>query len=69
MWRSYLIHIAVALTALSCNSAGPGEYHSGPQWQIFTTANSGLHNNSINRITVAYNQRIWFSTMDGAVYC
>ncbi|HUN64545.1 MAG TPA: two-component regulator propeller domain-containing protein [Bacteroidota bacterium] len=55
-------------TSWNCKSTGSTTAPPGPVWQVFTKANSGLYNNSITRITVAYNGRVWFSTYNGASY-
>jgi len=64
----FIIYCIIILNSMNCNSSGIGVPQAGPRWKVYTTSNSGLHNNTINNITVAYNQRIWFSTNNGAAY-
>jgi ligand-binding sensor domain-containing protein len=64
----FFLLLSIILTSFNCKSPGTDTTPPGPTWQVFTKSNSGLYNNTISRITIAYNQRVWFSTIDGASY-
>ena len=63
-----IVALSIFLGCSGCETPGNGVLHPGPPWRVFTTSNSGLRSNSINKIRISSKQRVWCATLDGAAY-